>query len=71
MNALKDMLSPEMRNIMEKYQRLGFLCERIGIEKNKTQLPIFILEEIEKHKNHKDYDEIVNLCKKLTKISKK
>lgn len=70
-NTLQDMISPELRNIMEKYQRLGFLCERIGIETNKTHMPLYILDEIEKYKNHKDYEEIVNLCNKLIKIEKK
>jgi hypothetical protein len=70
-NSLKDMLSPEMRNIMERYHRLGLLCENMGLKNVNSNNPISVLKEIEKHKGHKDYEEIKNLCKKLTKIERK
>lgn len=71
MNTLKDMLSPEMRNILEKYSRLGFLTKRMGIASTKVQDPLFILSKIEDYKDHFDYEEVKNLCNKLTKIEKK
>ena len=71
MNTLKDLLSPEMRNILEKYSRLGFLTQRMGIAKTKVQDPIFILNKIEDFRDHNDYEEVKNLCIKLTKIDKK
>ena len=73
-NQLKDIVSPEVRNILERYRRLSFLTKEIGISipssKNSHDV-FFILEKIENYKSHKHYKEVVDLCNKLTKITKK
>ena len=73
-NQLKDMVSPEVRNILDRYRRLSFLINQMGInipaDKNSHDV-FFILEKIENYKSHKHYKEVVDLCNKLTKINKK
>lgn len=70
-NMLGDLINPEVRNILEKYQRLGYLTETIGIKASKTQDLLYIQRELENYKEHKCYTEASNLTNKLLTINKK
>ena len=70
-NILGDLIKPEVRNILEKYKRLGYLIETIGIKNTKTQDLLYIEKELKKYKDHKLYDETSNLINKLLTLNKK
>ena len=68
-NTIEDLLTPEVRNILKKYKRLGYLTESMGVEKNKCQ-DLKYLSDLSKYKGHKNYEEVKNLVRKLLKIKK-
>tara|TARA_R110000824_G_scaffold206477_4_gene391563 strand:- start:716 stop:967 length:252 start_codon:yes stop_codon:yes gene_type:complete len=70
-NTLGDLIKPEVRNILEKYHRLGYLTETIGIKNTKTQDLLYIEKELKKYKDHKLYNETSNLINKLLTLNKK
>lgn len=69
-NQLADLISPETRNILEKYRRLSMLCTGMGIEGKYTTDLIYLIEKLPTIK-HKDQEEAMNLVTKLIKINKK
>tara|TARA_R100000900_G_scaffold138974_1_gene118326 strand:+ start:103 stop:348 length:246 start_codon:yes stop_codon:yes gene_type:complete len=69
--TLADLINPEVRNILEKYKRLGVLVESIGIPASSNQDLLFIQKELDKYKDHKLYAETLNLTNKLLTITKK
>ena len=69
--TLGDLIKPEVRNILEKYKRLGYLIETIGINATKTQDILYIEKELKKYKDHKLYNETSNLINKLLTLNKK
>ena len=69
-NTLGDLVNPEVKNILKKFARLGFLTEEMGIAKERCQ-DLKYLSDLSKYKDHKYCEEAKNLVSKLTKIQKK
>jgi hypothetical protein len=68
-STLADLISPESRNILEKYRNLSRLTKEIGIKEDKWNDLIFLSKELPKI-SHKNKDEAINLVNKLLKIKK-
>jgi len=68
-STLADLISPESRNILEKYRRLSRITQEIGIKEDKWNDLIFLSEELPKI-SHKNKEEAINLVNKLLKIKK-
>lgn len=69
-STLADLMSPETKNILEKYKRLSSICKEMGIEGEHSTDLIYILDFVPKL-NHKNKEEAINLANKLIKIQKK
>lgn len=69
-STLGDLISPETKNILEKYKRLSSLCKEMGIDGAKSTDLLHISEVVPKLQ-HKNKEEAINLVNKLIKIQKK
>ncbi len=72
-NSLGDMLSPEVRNILEKLKRLGKLTTQMGIEGKKATDLTWLEDNLPqtKYAKHKNFNEAVNLVSKLQRTNNK
>jgi hypothetical protein len=66
-STLGDLISAESRNILEKYNRLYKIIEKIGIKEDKWD-DLFYLQKELPNINHKHKEEAINLVIKLLKI---
>lgn len=69
-STLADLISPETKNILEKYKRLSSISSEMGIKQEKLTDLNYLMEKLKIIK-HKNKDEALNLIEKLIKIQKK
>ena len=72
-NRLSDNIKPEVKNILQKYHRLGVLLEKLSVpaeQKKKIDL-IWLKDNLPfLNKGHQHLEETINLINKLTIIKK-
>ena len=72
-NSLRDMLNPEVKNILEKLKRLGNLTTKMGIDEDKAIDIEWLSDNLPqmKYVEHKNFKEAVDLVSKLQIIHNK
>lgn len=72
-NSLRDMLNPEVKNILEKLKRLGNITTKMGIDEDKTIDIEWLTSNLsqKKYVEHKNFQEAMDLVDKLQIIHKK
>ena len=70
--SIADIISPEVKNILKKYQRLSQITVRMNIPEDKQTDLKWLIENLrENYQDHKSFKEAENLINKLLKIQKK
>ena len=70
--SIADIISPEVKNILKKYQRLSQITVGMNIPEDKQTDLKWLIENLrENYQDHKSFTEAENLINKLLKIQKK